>query len=147
MKGKFTMNRNFILKNLFEAMNEKREISLEKFEDIFPEINESEYEEIISIMAENHITLTEIADDEKISVSRYMGSVEKLVNLTNEELCSLIQDGNEPSKNALISKNYNFVHKMAAKYMRIFFNCSLDNEDLEMVGAMALLKAAQRFDY
>lgn len=141
------MNRNFILKNLFEAMNERREISIEKFEYIFPEINESEYEEIISIMAENHITLTETADDEKITVNRYMGSVEKLVNLTNEELRSLIQDGNEPAKNALISKNYNFVRKMAAKYMRIFFNCSLDNEDLEMVGAMALLKAAQRFDY
>ena len=147
MKGKTTMNRNFILKNLFEAMNERREISLEKFEYIFPEINESEYEEIISIMAENHITLTETADDEKITVNRYMGSVEKLVNLTNEELCSLIQDGNEPAKNALILKNQNYVYKIAAKYKNLFVTCKLDIEDLTNIGFCGLINAANRFDY
>lgn len=141
------MNRNFILKNLFEAMNDRREISLEKFEDIFPEINESEYEEVISIMAENHITLTETSDDEVPKVNHYMGSVEKLVKLTNEELCSLIQDGNEPAKNALILKNQNYVHKIAAKYKNMFVTCKLDINELINIGYCGLINAANRFDY
>ena len=63
---------------------------------------------------------------------------------TNEELCLLIQSGNQEAKQDICIKNKRLVSKVAAKYVDTYGN-TLDIEDLEQVGCLGLLTAADKF--
>ena len=63
---------------------------------------------------------------------------------TNEELCLLIQSGNQEAKQDICIKNKRLVSKVAAKYVDTYGN-TLDIEDLEQVGYLGLLTAADKF--
>ena len=64
---------------------------------------------------------------------------------TNEELCLLIQSGDGQAKQDLCIKNQRLVKKVAVKYYGAYGN-SLDREDLEQVGYLGLLTAAEKYD-
>ncbi len=63
---------------------------------------------------------------------------------TNEELCLLIQSGNQEAKQDICIKNKRLVSKVAAKYFDTYGN-TLEIEDLEQVGYLGLLTAADKF--
>ncbi|WP_461811542.1 sigma-70 family RNA polymerase sigma factor [Faecalimonas sp.] len=69
----------------------------------------------------------------------------KTVNQSNEILCSLIQQGNRQAIQDLCVKNKGLVDKYASGYQKRYRN-RLDFEDLEQVGFMGLIKAAERFN-
>ncbi len=64
---------------------------------------------------------------------------------TNEMLCSLIQAGDQQAKQDLCVKNQRLVMKIADKYVDTYGN-DLDFEDLEQVGYIGLLTAAEKYD-
>lgn len=72
-------------------------------------------------------------------------SFDKTIKQSNEILCYLIQQGNSQAAQDLCIKNRLLVEKYAAAYKKIF-NTRMDIEDLEQVGFLGLLKAAQMFD-
>ncbi|WP_196602650.1 RNA polymerase sigma factor RpoD/SigA [Pectinatus frisingensis] len=68
------------------------------------------------------------------------------VKLSNLSLIKLIQDGNQQAKQDLCIANRKLVDKYAAYYNKSFGN-KLDFEDLEQVGMLGMLKAAEKFDF
>ena len=64
---------------------------------------------------------------------------------SNEELCLLIQSGDQQAKQDLCIKNQRLVGKVAAAYVGYNGN-DLDIEDLIQVGFLGLLAAAEKYD-
>ncbi len=64
---------------------------------------------------------------------------------TNEELCLLIQSGDQQAKQELCNKNKRLIEKVASKYVGMYGN-DLDAEDLVQVGYLGLLTAAEKYD-
>ena len=64
---------------------------------------------------------------------------------SNEELCLLIQSGDQQAKQDLCIKNQRLVGKVAAAYVGYNGN-DLDVEDLIQVGFLGLLTAAEKYD-
>ena len=71
--------------------------------------------------------------------------VHKNIRQSNEILCSLIQQGNRQAAQDLCIKNKRLVDKYVIAYEKRYGN-HLDFEDLEQVGFLGLIKAAQKFD-
>ena len=71
--------------------------------------------------------------------------INKEVRQSNEVLCLLIQQGNQQAAQDLCIKNQKLVDKYAAVYEK-YQNNRLDFEDLEQVGFIGLLKAANHFN-
>lgn len=69
----------------------------------------------------------------------------KKVRQSNEILCYLIQQGSRQAVQDLCVKNHGLVRKYVFAYEKRYAN-RLDSEDLEQVGFMGLIKAAQKFD-
>lgn len=67
------------------------------------------------------------------------------IRQSNENLCFLIQQGNQQAKNDICNKNQGLVRKYAIHYEKYCGN-ALEIDDLIQVGFMGLLKAAERFD-
>ena len=64
---------------------------------------------------------------------------------SNEELCLLIQSGEQQAKQDLCIKNQRLVGKVAAEYVGYNGN-DLDIDDLIQVGFLGLLAAAEKYD-
>lgn len=69
----------------------------------------------------------------------------KNIRQSNEILCSLIQQGNQQAAQDLCVKNKRLVDKYVAAYEKRYGHRH-DFEDLEQVGFLGLLRAAQRFN-
>ena len=69
----------------------------------------------------------------------------KKVRQSNEILCHLIQQENRQAMQDLCVKNHRLVSKYVFAYETRYAN-RLDSKDLEQVGFMGLIKAAQKFD-
>jgi RNA polymerase primary sigma factor len=72
--------------------------------------------------------------------------VNQNIRQSNNILCSLIQEGNRQAVQDLCVKNKRLVDKYVTVYQKRYGN-RLDFEDLEQVGFLGLIKAAQRFDF
>ena len=72
--------------------------------------------------------------------------VKSKVYQSNETLCRLIQEGSMQAKQDLCIKNNGLVKKVASWYEKSGGN-DLSYEDLEQIGMVGMLKAAERFDY
>lgn len=91
----------------------------------------------------------EILYDESVfkdqGVSNEIICTNTVVKQSNENLCVLIQQGNRQAVQDLCVKNKRLVDKYVLKYQKRYGN-RLDFEDLEQVGFIGLIKAAQKFD-
>lgn len=94
----------------------------------------------------------EVLYDEDIFRDKTSGSthleelvLNKKVCQFNEILCHLIQQGNRQAVQDICVKNHGLVSKYVFAYEKRYAN-RLDSEDLEQVGFMGLIKAAEKFD-
>ncbi len=67
-------------------------------------------------------------------------------NLTNEQLCSLIRDGNEEAKRWIIENNYDFITAKAKEAVRGKYRWGVELDDLIQEGALALYTAVEKYD-
>lgn len=84
--------------------------------------------------------------DKGVSDSSYEPLVvNKVIRQSNEILCTLVQQGNRQAVQDLCVKNQRLVDKYVSAYLKRYAN-RVEFEDLEQVGYIGLIKAAQRFD-
>lgn len=83
-------------------------------------------------------TGTSQAQNEELLINRN-------IRQSNEILCALIKQGNRQAEQDLCIKNQRLVRKYVAAYKKRYAN-RLEDEDLEQVGFMGLIKAAKGFD-
>lgn len=88
---------------------------------------------------------TSIFNDSGFSEEDEVLTINKDIRQTNEILCKLIQQGNKQAVQDLCVKNKRLVDKYVLAYQNKYGN-RLDFEDLEQVGFLGLIKAAQRFE-
>ena len=67
------------------------------------------------------------------------------LNMSNVDLCRLIQTGNKKAVGTIYQKNIKLIKKYANKY-KDFCGNSIDIEDLIASGAIGLIEAAKKFD-
>lgn len=110
------------------------------------------YPDILDEQIDEDIEGTSDFDDLEVfrdNNSSTIVSSNKQIKQSNEILCKLIKSGNDyaknQAKNDLCIKNHGFIMKCASKYEKFYRN-KLSIDDLEQVGYVGLLKAAERYD-
>lgn len=111
--------------------NEEDEFELLYEDDIFSGDNDEADDQKIRSGSEEHKT-------------EYL-KVRRKVLLSNRGLIRMIQEGDDQAKQDLCIKNYGLVDKWAGIYQRVYGN-KMDFEDLEQVGMLGMIRAAERFD-
>ncbi len=152
------MNKELILKIIEPYLSNKR-LKYETFNQLFSEkVNEDELEEIYNLIIDEGIIIQDSDDDndEIIIDETFLQDDEDYIpdnykkgmyvkDLSNENLCILIQNGEKWAEDYLCNKNWKLVHKIALRY-RDAYGHRLDFQDLVQVGMIGMLKAAKRFD-
>ena len=105
------------------------------------ELDEDNIEEVQVLYDEGLFRDSHYSEDDKENLA-----VNKNVKQSNEILCTLIQQGNRQAVQDLCVKNKKLVDKYVIAYQKKYGN-RLDFEDLEQVGFMGLIKAANKFEF
>lgn len=148
------LNEQYILSLMHPYLNSKRELSEFEFFELFSGLDRREQYEAVNIMIKNDLDLV----DEKEEETKELESADilktedtgkdhrKMMQLTNEQLCVMFQQGNTIALAALMEKNKRFVYQMAMKIAKEYKQQSLTVEDLYMEGNLGLIEAAKKFD-
>ena len=162
------MNEEIII-NMVKPYIKNNSITYNEFDSIYNFLSKKEQYLVVEILFKNNICLV----DEEVKEESYktnLHNIDKnklnndnlfkdngkikddldLVNYTNikqsnEILCSLIKQNNRQSKQDLCIKNKQLIDKYVCEYQKYYSN-RLDFEDLEQVGYIGLIKAAERYN-
>ena len=150
------LNEQYILNLIRPYLNTKRELSEFEFFELFSELEKQEQYEVINIMIKNDIDYVlekeeeaRALDDVQILMTQPQEEnkdFRKMMQLTNEQLCVMYQQGDKAALVALMEKNKRFVYQMAMKISKEYKQQALTVEDLFMEGNLGLLEAANKFD-
>lgn len=114
-------------------------------EELAPDVGGSKNSDNLAVDTFDILYDDSIFKDRKKSASGFDTLVvNREITQSNEILCSLIQQGNRQAEQDLCVKNKRLVDKYVIAYEKKYGN-RLDFEDLEQVGFIGLIKAAQRF--
>lgn len=146
---------NYSHKEQYEIIEELFSNGIELIDTIEEsiDIKESDFDTLIDPMNitidEKNADDFEILYDEKIFLDKGTSQttvvVNKNIKQTNEILCKLIQEGNQQAKQDICIKNQGLVKKYANAYFNYYGN-DLEFEDLEQIGYIGLITAAEKFD-
>jgi len=67
-------------------------------------------------------------------------------NLTNEELCALVKEGNEEAKRLIVERNFDFITARAKEAIRDKHRWGIELDDLIQEGSRALYQAIGKYD-
>lgn len=150
------LNEQYILNLIRPYLNTKRELSEFEFFELFSELEKQEQYEVINIMIKNDIDYVLEKEEEakalddvqilKTQPQEENKDFRKMMQLTNEQLCVMYQQGDKAALVALMEKNKRFVYQMAMKISKEYKQQALTVEDLFMEGNLGLLEAANKFD-
>lgn len=150
------LNEQYILSLIRPYLNNKRELSEFEFFELFSDLEKHEQYEVINIMIKNNIDYvlekekeTQALEDAwilKLSSQEENKDFRKMMQLTNEQLCVMYQQGDRDALAALIEKNKRFVYQLAMKISKEYKQQALTVEDLYMEGNLGMIEAANRFD-
>lgn len=136
------INADVILMMVRSFTNRAGEIDQDKFLDMVEGLNEEEIREVLNIISQNNMSVTEDVEINSHEIYNYSS----LQKLTNEELCVMYQNGNQAALDALCMNNTRLVHKIAIRVLKEYKPEILTEEDLYVEGNLGLMKAAERFD-
>lgn len=160
-----SINKDMIL-DMVKSYLQENSLTYDQFGEIFKFLSKKEQYKVTDILAENNIILTdekivvdigndELSIEDKIhkKTSNVFTDEEsyeevytsKNIKQTNEVLCALIQEGNQLARQNICIKNRRLVDKYICKYEGVY-GSRLTFDDLEQIGMIGLLKAAERFD-
>lgn len=148
------LNEQYILSLIRPRLNIKRELSEVEFFELFSELDRQEQYEVINIMIEHEIELVEEKEEEtkeldNASILHTDGTgkdYRRMMQLTNEQLCVMYQQGDTTALTALVEKNKRFVYQIAMKIDKEYRQQSLTVEDLYIEGNLGLIEAAKKYD-
>lgn len=148
------LNEPYILSLINPYLNSKRELSEFEFLELFSELTQKEQYEVVNIMIKNDIDYVDEKEEETKSLEKIevLGNspvnkdFKKMMNLSNEQLCVMYQEGDNAALEALIEKNKRFVYQKAVKIFNEYRQNSLTVDDLYIEGNLGLIEAAKKFD-
>lgn len=148
------LNEKYIISLIQPYLNNRRELSESEFSGLFSELNIQEQYEVVNIMIKNDIELVEEQEEKTKEIDNINNfraedsgkDYRKMMNLTNEQLCIMFQQGDTTALAALIEKNRRFVYQIARKIEKEYRQQSLTVDDLYMEGNLGLIEAAKKFD-
>lgn len=148
------LNEQYILNLIRPYLNSKRELSEFEFFELFSELDKQEQYEVINIMIKNNIDYVDEKEEETKALEEIKilkpqddsKDFRKMMQLTNEQLCVMYQQGDSAAVAALMEKNKRFVYQLAMKIAKEYRQQALTVEDLYMEGNLGLIEAANRFD-
>lgn len=141
------------LEKLREYLNAD-ELSEEEISTTIEALSEEEQDELIDYISEDYEEeFDEEADLGGGLAKRNPASIKpikrqdmmKLSDLSNEEIVSQFQKGNQNALAALVEKNQGLVRSRASYFFRSHGN-DLDLEDLVQSGMLGMIRAAEKFD-
>lgn len=149
------MNEGAILRTIKPYLNSKNEISEEEFSKLFDILELREQYKVIEIFIKNEIFLV----DKKDSINNFDNNQQDLKpeqnkrdistkiykNTSNEQLCIMLQQGDNIAKQSLLFKCKDFIAKEALRISGRYKH-KLTTEDFIQIGNMGALIAAERFD-
>lgn len=136
------LDKDAVLRMVKLYTNIRNEIGQDDYLELTSGLDKKEVCEVMQILDENHITVTEDPVEELRSSHVYLNDNCKL---SNEELCVIFQTGDKSMLIALCKNNEKLIHKIAFRVMKEYNPESLTEEDLFAEGKQGLIKAAQMF--
>lgn len=136
------INEDYILKKIKPFLNNENELFKSDFRKIFNGLKNDELRKILVILKNNNIDI--ILENKCIKRKSTSIDYENLKNLSNEQLCSLYNEGNEAVLTAIIEKNKKLIWSRVLKHKKCL-NHKLDDEDLFQSGVIGLIKAVKKF--
>jgi len=138
------MNEEYILQKVHGCLRENKQIPKNVFKNIFQSFSGQKLLDIANILNSNGI---EIVDTylPRSKTKAIFHSTDRLVKLSNEQLCVLYHQGNEKVLNTLCKKNYGFVYSVAKRFKQSYRN-KFEIDDLVNCGYLGFIKAVKRFD-
>lgn len=148
------LNEQYILSLIRPRLNSNRELSEIEFLEFFSELARREQYEVINIMIKHEIELVDEKEEEtkeldNASILHMDGTgkdYRRMMQLTNEQLCVMYQQGDTAALTALVEKNKLFVYQIAMKIEKQYRQQSLTVEDLYIEGNLGLIEAAKKYD-
>lgn len=146
------INREFTV-SMIQTYAANNTISAEVFNDLVDGLEMNEIEEVFAILVDLGIRIVE-GDNDDVAMPKSLDvapmyscfEIKKMSRLTNEELCVLLQRGDELAKSALAEKNKRLIYKIAHQCFMAYRPETLEEEELYSVGYMGLITAAEKFD-
>lgn len=144
------MNKEYILWKIRPYLSIDNKLAENDFNNIFSELTKLQQYEVIRLLIEESIEIDyesksssklEQLQESKINYP----TINKIMKLSNEQLCIIYQQGNKYALDALINNNSKLVWSRVRKYARRY-NHKLDEEDLYQYGIMGLMSAADKFE-
>lgn len=149
------LNSSYILKRISPYLNKNREISEFEFVSLFSNLSRQEQYEVIRIMILNDIDYVDEKSEEANAYSAFENQYQittsyhdhnRLLHLSNEELCVMAQHGDSAARAAIVEKNKKFVYQIALKLFRQNRRTCMTLEDFFQYGIFGMLKAIERYD-
>lgn len=146
------LNKDYILSRIKTKVNSNNQVSYEVFEELFSGLTYEEQDSVLEILIDHGIDLTEDSqliennDPPVNNKSSNFINYKKLLNLTNEQLCIMAQEGVTAAKSALFYKNIGFMHVKANQASKRFIKSDMEVDDYIQEGFLGLLKGIEKFD-
>ena len=141
------MKEKFVLDLVKKLIGNSNQLSLSQFNMMTTHLNKNEEKELLDILEKNKISIVEdnnISKSEKIrKISPTIDS--KKVNLSNEQLCTMYQNGDEKALELIWVKNLGWINMRIEKYINKYKH-KLEREDLEQSCFMGIRKAAEKYN-
>lgn len=147
------LNKDFILQKIKLRLSSLNELYWFDFFDLFGPLTKVEQYEVIRIAIENDIELID-EKEEDIAKLDAIDSTQKIVDdsykdlldLSNEILCVLAQEGDQRATSALIIKNKRFIYQLAQRLHGQYQPPELTIDDCIQEGILGMLESIRKFD-
>lgn len=141
------MKEKFVLDLVKKLIGNSNQLSLSQFNMMTTHLNRNEEKELLDILEKNEI---DIVEDNNISKSEKIRKISptidsKKINLSNEQLCTMYQNGDEKALELIWVKNLGWINMRIEKYINKYKH-KLEKEDLEQSCFIGVKKAAEKYD-
>lgn len=109
------------------------------FENLFGRFSKAELDEIYDFLDRNNIEINIEKNDGRLS------NRDRDLNISNEELCRLYQEGNKHALDIIIENNERLVYSRVMRYYKMNRH-GLSIDDLFQEGCIGMIKAVGRFN-
>ena len=148
------LNEEFVIMQIKPCLNRHNEMNWAEFYDLFSGLTKLEQYEVIQITIKHDIDIVEEKEEEVAELANVevlkssfeeISDYRNLLNLRNEQLCLLYQQGDKSALEALIEKNKKLIYQVAQKIEKQYNISGLTIDDLYLEGVIGLSTAAGRF--
>lgn len=141
------MKEKFVLDLVKKLIGNSNQLSISQFNMMTAYLDRNEEKEVIDILEKNKINIVE---DSNISKSNQIKKISpqidsKKINLSNEQLCTMYQMGDEKALELIWIKNLGWVNARIERYIKKY-NHKLEREDLEQSCFAGIKKAVEKYD-